>query len=53
MKTHIPVQCNECGRRFRASGFDPKCPKCGGVDIEPDYDFAILAIRKPKAKVQA
>jgi hypothetical protein len=31
----IKLQCQECGRRFsRASARSPKCPKCGGYDID-------------------
>lgn len=28
------VECMECGRKFKTSGNDPECPKCGGVDID-------------------
>ena len=31
----IDVECQECGKKFKSAGFDPKCPKCGGHDVEP------------------
>ena len=30
----VRVQCQECGKVFRASGFLPECPACGGSDID-------------------
>ena len=29
-----PVECMECGRRFKTRSYIPECPKCGGSDIE-------------------
>ena len=35
MRDKIAVECLECGRKFKTSGWDdPSCPKCGGVDID-------------------
>lgn len=31
----IPVECLECGRKFRTASWTPTCPKCGGSDVEP------------------
>lgn len=31
----FPVQCMECGRKFKTSSMLPTCPKCGGSDVEP------------------
>lgn len=28
------VECLECGKQFLTSTYLPKCPKCGGYDIE-------------------
>lgn len=31
--------CNECGKKFKAaaSKVEVSCPKCKGVDVEPEY----------------
>lgn len=29
-----PLECLECGKKFRSSSADPKCPKCGGYDVD-------------------
>ncbi len=34
VRVKFKVVCLECGKKFATSGFDPECPKCGGVDIE-------------------
>jgi hypothetical protein len=35
MKTEaIPVECMECGKKFRTRSTCPECPRCHGVDIE-------------------
>jgi hypothetical protein len=31
----FPVVCLECGKKFLTASMDPRCPKCNGVDIEP------------------
>jgi hypothetical protein len=37
--TSTPMQCMECGKRFKKkigkNTFEVKCPKCGGYDTEP------------------
>jgi PHP family Zn ribbon phosphoesterase len=35
----MAVTCNECGKKFKVSpsNSDPRCPKCGGVDVDVDY----------------
>ena len=30
----FPVVCLECSRKFATASLSPRCPKCGGVDIE-------------------
>jgi hypothetical protein len=35
--SRFAVQCMECGKRFKTAKMDPKCPKCGGYDIDLDY----------------
>ena len=30
----LQVECMECGKRFRTASMLPKCPKCGGTDID-------------------
>ncbi len=32
--TKMDLECMECGRKFRSSSMEPKCPKCGSYDIE-------------------
>ena len=32
----VKLVCLECGKHFRSSSSDPRCPKCGGVDYEVD-----------------
>jgi Zn finger protein HypA/HybF involved in hydrogenase expression len=34
----LAVKCMECGKKFKTASMLPDCPKCGGSDIEPDYD---------------
>jgi hypothetical protein len=37
----VPLRCMECDRRFRKKvgpSSTPKCPGCGGYDVEPDYE---------------
>ena len=31
----MSVQCMECGKKFKTSSPEPKCPGCGGYDVEP------------------
>ena len=31
---YVALACLECGRTFKGCTSDPKCPKCGGVDVE-------------------
>jgi len=36
-----PLVCLECDKRFKRKvgpGSSPKCPGCGGYDVEPDYE---------------
>ena len=34
-RIRIPLQCNECGKKFSCGpNADPECPKCGGVDYD-------------------
>ena len=30
----VALACLECGKTFKGCTSDPKCPKCGGVDVE-------------------
>ena len=30
----MKVEYLECGKKFKTRGWDPQCPKCGGVDID-------------------
>ena len=30
----INVQCQECGKKFKTNKMVPKCPKCGGYDVD-------------------
>ena len=30
----VEVVCLECGKKFKTASMEPKCPKCGGYDIE-------------------
>lgn len=30
----IQVQCMECGKKFSTTKMNPKCPRCGGYDID-------------------
>ena len=35
MATKIPLQCNECGKKWKVGPkADPQCPKCNSVDYE-------------------
>jgi Zn finger protein HypA/HybF involved in hydrogenase expression len=39
--TASPLRCMECDKRFKRKvgpGSSPKCPSCGGYDVEPDYE---------------
>lgn len=38
----VKVKCQECGKKFKVSPNNPgpRCPKCGGYDVEVDYDAA-------------
>ena len=29
------VMCLECERKFRTASMLPRCPRCGGSDVEP------------------
>jgi hypothetical protein len=33
----ISVVCQECGKKFKTAKVCPECPKCHGVDIEPNW----------------
>jgi len=33
-KFRILVQCNECGKKFKVSNLDGRCPGCRGCDFE-------------------
>lgn len=36
----MSLQCMECEKKFKRKvgpGSEPKCPGCGGYDVEPDY----------------
>lgn len=39
--------CMECGKKFDTRATEPRCPKCGGYDIEPRledmYSAALIA----------
>ena len=37
MATGAKVECMECGKRFTARSSEPKCPRCGGYDIDMAY----------------
>lgn len=30
----LSLKCLECGKAFKSASLDPKCPKCGGYDID-------------------
>jgi DNA polymerase II large subunit len=34
----VPVQCNECGKKFKVANLDGRCPKCRGCDFEPTFE---------------
>lgn len=48
----MKVKCQECGKSFKTSSMEPKCPKCGGYDVDVDYD-ASRAGQKPDAPLSA
>lgn len=34
----VRLVCLECSKRFKSrNSVDPRCPKCGGVDVDLDY----------------
>ena len=33
----FPVECLECGKKFKTASMLPTCPKCHGADIDLDY----------------
>jgi len=35
---NLPVECLECGKKFKTGTMFPTCPKCKGVDIDLYYD---------------
>lgn len=39
-KVRVPVQCNECGKKFKVANLDGRCPKCRGCDFEPTFERA-------------
>ena len=32
--TKLDLECMECGKKFKSSSLDPKCPKCGSYDVD-------------------
>ena len=34
MATGLKVECMECGKIFTARSHEPKCPRCGGYDVD-------------------
>ena len=40
------VACQECGKKFKATGSYPKCPKCGShdIDLAEQREFAVRLV---------
>jgi Zn finger protein HypA/HybF involved in hydrogenase expression len=46
----LSMKCLECGKKFRSSSPDPKCPKCGGYDIDLSEGWADQRPRRHQCK---
>lgn len=38
----MKVECQECGKTFKTSSPEPKCPKCGSYDIDLAKDASVF-----------
>lgn len=44
----ISMKCQECGKTFKSASLDPKCPKCGGYDIDLSEEVKIVRAKNGK-----
>lgn len=46
----LQLKCLECGKKFKSTNPDPKCPECGGYDIDLSEAFPSNSMKRHVCK---